>query len=182
MIRKHFWRPFSRGFRIFAVWVASSTTATSRLCISFHATLAVTMQCLLICIHLILMLRGLFVLQFSLDCHSEINYKYLSSRLVFALYNRKRWVGILLLSVLGAQNIAQAISSFYTVPAMQSNPVCHVVEIPRSAAIHGSVRRLSFTALLNFVILFHLVTASQQSARRSSSWDSQSSSMRQLCV
>jgi hypothetical protein len=122
--------------------------ATPLLCITFCATLAVTTQCLLISMHLILMLRGLFVLQCSLNCHSKPTNA--NPLLVFALYIRKRWIVILLLSLLGTQNVAQAISVIYTIPAVAFNPICHIERIPRLVAMHGSVQPLSSHSLTNF--------------------------------
>ena len=121
-----------RGCRIFIMWITYNNTATPLLCTVFRTTLAFTVQSLMTSMHLILMLRGLFGLYFQFDCN-------LNPLSVFALYNRKRCIGVVLLSLLAGENITQVVSMVYTIPIITYNPTCHIQRIPRFAATHGFV-------------------------------------------
>ncbi|KIM90264.1 hypothetical protein PILCRDRAFT_811985 [Piloderma croceum F 1598] len=121
------------GHRIFSMWIASTMTATPLICTTFHTLLAVTAQSLLTCMHIILMLR------------------------VFALYNRKRWIGILLLSLLAAQNATQAVCMVYVVPALTFNPMCHLDQMPRVAAMHSFVTLSTQIFILGLTVVQYFV-------------------------
>lgn len=58
---------------------------------------------------------------------------------VYALYNRKRWIGLLLLSTFTIENIVQATSMIYVIPTLPFHPVCLVISIPRPTIFFGYV-------------------------------------------
>lgn len=60
-------------------------------------------------------------------------------RAVYALYNRKRWIGILLFVVLVAENLTQSISVIYTILSLEFHPSCLVIRMPCSVVSFRSV-------------------------------------------
>jgi len=121
------------GCRIFIMWITYNNTATPLLCTVFRTTLAFTVQSLMTSMHLILMLR------------------------VFALYNRKRCIGVVLLSLLAGENITQVVSMVYTIPIITYNPTCHIQRIPRFAATHGFATISTQSIVLGLTIFKHVV-------------------------
>lgn len=123
---------FNRGLRVLSLSILNDT-GTLYKCRLLWIGQAVFSQMALMSMEIILMLRGK-ILDISWFCYP---FGSQAQSTVYALYNRTRRIGLLLLSVLIVKNLIQAFCSSTSIPALPFHDFCLIKPMPKSVLYSG---------------------------------------------
>ncbi|KIM90263.1 hypothetical protein PILCRDRAFT_177324 [Piloderma croceum F 1598] len=110
----------------------TSTPITLHMCKVFWICQAAAAQSLMLSIDIILMMR------------------------VYYLYNRKRWMGILLFSIFSTGHITQGISAVHAFSRLHYHPVCLVIRLPHSLVYYRFAVTITHLIILGLTAWKHV--------------------------